>query len=95
MNQREHIVTNTETELHPQLRIDDSIRGLQLSIEGLLKLLGGTPEERERFWEIVKGITSVADNLLVASSVQAARLQVDAVRAIANSVQQAAHEIRG
>ena len=34
------------------------VKAVQMDIEGLLKLLGGTPEQREKFWEIVKGITS-------------------------------------
>ena len=42
-----------------------NVRALQLSTEGLLKLLGGTPAERERYWEILKGITSLADVLVV------------------------------
>ena len=37
-----------------------NVRALQLNVEGLLKLLGGTPDERLRFWEIVKGITTPA-----------------------------------
>ena len=36
------------------------VRALQLNVEGLLKLLGGTPDERLRFWEILKGITTPA-----------------------------------
>lgn len=34
------------------------VKAAQMDFEGLLKLLGGTPEQREKFWEIVKGITS-------------------------------------
>jgi hypothetical protein len=36
-------------------------RALALSVEGLLKLLGGTSEERLRFFEIWKGITTPAE----------------------------------
>lgn len=32
----------------------------QRSFESLLKLLGGTAEDRLRFWEILKGITTPA-----------------------------------
>ena len=42
--------------------LDKEIHALELSIEGLLKLLGGTPDQRERFYEIFKGITSVAEH---------------------------------
>ncbi len=40
---------------------DLKTKALQLNIEGLFKLLGGTAAERERFWEIRKGITSVVE----------------------------------
>ena len=40
--------------------LNPKVRALQLNIEGLLRLLGGTAEERLRFWEIVKGITTPA-----------------------------------
>jgi len=38
-----------------------STRALALNIEGLFKLLGGTSDDRLRFWEKFKGITSVAE----------------------------------
>ena len=40
--------------------LNPKVRALQLNIEGLLRLLGGTAEERLRFWEIIKGITTPA-----------------------------------
>ena len=44
-------------------------RALQLNIEGLIKLLGGTPEERARFWEIFKGITTPREDRLISSQI--------------------------
>ena len=44
---------------------DAKFRALQLNMEGLLKLLGGTSEERLRFWEIFKGITTPRELVLV------------------------------
>lgn len=42
------------------------VDALHLSVEGLFKLLGShDPDERLRFWEILKGITSVAEFALV------------------------------
>lgn len=38
----------------PKVRVSAA----QLSVEGLLKLLGGSAEDRLKFWEIMKGITS-------------------------------------
>jgi hypothetical protein len=43
-----------------------SVEALQLSAEGLFKLLGSSdPNQRELFWEKLKGITSVAEFELV------------------------------
>jgi hypothetical protein len=41
------------------------VDAVQLNLEGLLKLLGGTANDRLRFWEIIKGITSVAEGELI------------------------------
>lgn len=48
---------------------DPKVRALQLNIEGLLKLLGGTPAQRARFWEIFKGITTPRETVLINSQV--------------------------
>jgi len=34
------------------------VKAVQQDFESLLKLLGGTPDQRERFWEIWKGLTT-------------------------------------
>ena len=34
------------------------VKAVQLDLEGLLKLLGGTTDQREKFWQIIKGITT-------------------------------------
>ena len=72
---------------HMPPSLDKEIRALELSIEGLLKLLGGSPEERERFWEIFKGITSVAEH----SFARATLVGVDAEIAGLNKNLAAAH----
>ena len=41
--------------------IDSQITALQYNLGALYSLLGGSSEERQRFFEIHKGITSVAD----------------------------------
>jgi hypothetical protein len=42
------------------------VDALQLNLAGLFKLLGSNdPDERLRFWEIFKGITSVAEFTLI------------------------------
>lgn len=50
----------------------EQVGRLELSVEGLLKLLGGSAEQRERFWEIMKGITSQAHARLVENALAAA-----------------------
>jgi len=44
----------------PRPNIASQLTSLQYNVAALHSLLGGTPEERERFFEIHKGITSVA-----------------------------------
>ena len=41
------------------------VTSLQQDTEALLKLLGGNEVDRERFWDIVKGITTPAVALLL------------------------------
>ncbi len=43
-----------------QPNIDRQISALQFNAAALYSLLGGTPEERRRFFEIHKGITTPA-----------------------------------
>jgi hypothetical protein len=59
--------------------LDTSVRALQLDIEGLLKLLGGTESERERFWEIWKGITSRQVATITEAAVDSVAAQVKSV----------------
>ena len=40
-------------------------RALQLNLEGLFKLLGGSADDREKFWEKIKGITTPREAVLV------------------------------
>lgn len=43
---------------------------VRLDLEALLKLLGGSAEDRERFWEIVLGITTPAVFRLVEADLE-------------------------
>ena len=48
--------------------LKSKVDSLQQNTESLFKLLGSSdPEQRLRFWEIMKGITSVAEFQLVES----------------------------
>jgi hypothetical protein len=70
--------------------LDERVEALELNIEGLLKLLGDGRDDRERFWEILKGITTpavfeLADSALVAASrqIEVAQLSLAAVHGAA------------
>jgi hypothetical protein len=42
-----------------------NVRAVQLSVEGLFKLLGGSANDRELFWEKLLGITSRREAVLL------------------------------
>ena len=44
---------------------DAKAKALQLNTEALLRLLGGTTDDRIRFWEIFKGITTPRELVLI------------------------------
>jgi hypothetical protein len=69
-------------------------RGVELNLEGLLKLLGGTPDDRERFWERFKGITTPAEARLVDSSLVAVEHQLQNLHTNLASLHEAVGEIR-
>lgn len=69
-----------------------NVKPLQLNTEGLLKLLGGTPDDRLRFWEIFKGITTPRQAVLInkqlgalASSVKQAQVKARALNKAVNA----------
>jgi hypothetical protein len=66
-----------------------SIERCELSIEQLLKLLGGTPDERERFWEIVKGITTPREEFLANEVLVAVQNDLNAAHAALAGIREA------
>jgi hypothetical protein len=56
------------------------VNPLQRNMESLLKLLGGTAEDRLHFWEIVKGITTPAVARLLEGQIDAAATQAQALQ---------------
>ena len=62
-----------------------SVRTLQLNTEGLIKLLGGTPDDRLRFWEILKGLTTPVQ----------AKLLTKQAATLAASLKQAQVDVKG
>ena len=78
----------------PTTKLKGKVEALQLSTEGLFKLLGSSdPDKRLEFWERLKGITSRADILLVEHELTVANTLVTQAQATVNTLQQAAKEI--
>jgi hypothetical protein len=71
------------------------VTALQNDVEGLLKLLGGTEEERWRFWEILKGITSRPFNVVVQAEVDGLALQTKAATQVLSSLKTNAQQLGG
>jgi len=57
-------------------------------------LLGGTPDDRLRFWEILKGITTPAEHLLVSNQLKSMQRMVDQVQVDAAALQKTAGKIK-
>ncbi len=70
------------------------VRALQLNLEGLFKLAGGSSDDKQRFLEIIKGITTPIEVRLINAQVDAmaahAKAIQDGAKALQNSAQQIA-----
>jgi len=77
----------------PPKDLDIHVATLQTDLEHLLKLLGGTPEERLRFWEIVKGITTPAVYRVVEAQVEGLALQTRATTQVLGALKASAHDL--
>jgi len=69
-------------------------RALALNLEGLIKLLGGTPEDRLRFWEITKGITSRAEFELFNQNIDLMQNLLNQVQTTAKALKDTAASIQ-
>jgi len=69
------------------------VKALQLNLEGLFKLTGGTADDRQRFWEIIKGITTPVELRLVNAQLDALSAHAKAVQAGAKALQSSAQQI--
>lgn len=68
-------------------------RAVQLNMEGLFKLLGGSSDDRLRFWEIFKGITTPVEIKLINSHLDNIAAQTKALQASTKSLQATAQQI--
>jgi hypothetical protein len=73
--------------------LNPKVRAVQLNLEGLLKLLGGTAEERLRFWEIIKGITTPAQFRISARQLDNMQRLVTNVRNSAKTLKATASKV--
>jgi hypothetical protein len=64
-------------------------------MESLIKLLGGTPDDRLRFWEIVKGITTPAQFRAVTKQLEKVQAQVGGIKEIAKDLKATAGKVNG
>ena len=69
------------------------VKALQLNLEGLFKLLGGSSDDKERFLEIIRGITTPVEIKLINAQIDAMAAHTKALQAGAKSLQNTAQQI--
>ena len=69
------------------------VKALQLNIEGLLRLLGGSSEDKQRFLEMIIGITTPMEAKLINAQVDALAAHTKAVQAGTKALQATAQQI--
>jgi hypothetical protein len=74
-------------------KLKAKVEALQLNTAGLLKLLGGGDDDRLRFWEILKGITTPVELRLVDSQLDAMTSIVTQIQASAKALEKTAKQI--
>ena len=69
------------------------VRAVQLNLEGLLRLLGGSEEDRQRFWEIQKGVTSRLEARILNSQLDGLAAQAKSLQTSTKALKDTAQEI--
>ena len=69
------------------------VKAVQLNLEGLLRLLGGSAEDRQRFWEIQKGVTSRLEVKIINGQLDALAAQAKALQTSTKALKDTAQEI--
>lgn len=69
------------------------VSAVQRDIEALLKLLGGSAEDRLRFWEIVKGITTPAEFKVAGKQLEKLGAQVAQAKVLAKDLKTTAAKV--
>lgn len=69
------------------------VKALQLNLEGLFKLLGGSADDKEKFLEKILGVTTPIEVKLINSQIEALSAHTKAVQAGAKALQNTAQQI--
>ena len=69
------------------------VRAVQLNLEGLLRLLGGSEADREKFWEIQKGVTTRLEAKIINSQLDAMAAQAKVLQTSAKELKDTAQEV--
>jgi hypothetical protein len=70
------------------------VTALQRNAASLFRLLGGTADERLRFWEIFRGITTPAEVALIDQQMGALAAQVSQINTAVQRLQKTAAKIQ-
>lgn len=70
-----------------------TVQNLQQDTESLLKLLGGNADDRLRFWEIIKGITTPAVLHIVGTQLEVVEQSVKAASTVLKTLEANAKEL--
>ena len=71
------------------------VSAVQRDLESLLKLLGGTADQRLRFWEIVKGITTPAQFRTATRQLERMQTQLGGIKDLAKDLKATAGKVNG
>lgn len=74
-------------------KLKPKVQALQRDTAALLKLLGGDDDDRLRFWEILKGITTPVQLRLVEQNIDVMQNLVAQVQLSAKGLEKSAKEI--
>ena len=69
------------------------VKALQLNLEGLFRLAGGSAEDKQRFLEMIIGITTPIEVRLINGQVDAMAAHAKAIQAGAKALQTSAQQI--
>jgi hypothetical protein len=69
------------------------VKALQLNLEGLFRLLGGSSDDKQRFLEMIIGITTPMEVKLINAQVDALSAHTKALQTGAKALQTSAQQI--